>query len=258
MKRGFSLVELSIVLVILGLLTGGILSGQSLIHAAELRRTTSLLARYQAAIYSFRDKYMEPPGDFTKATDFWTSAGGTGMDSTCLSAQTSGSRATCNGDGDWQIFDLAGIGTAERFLAWKHLANAGLVEGSYTGKSNGAPNTVSFVPGDNAPAGPLSNNFYDIVHLSTATFSTLFVTGTALDSNFLSIFSTRANWGAMKPEDAWNIDKKLDDGMPATGSIFTPKKTGFLGPNCASSDLITATYDFTQTDPNCMVVTRFE
>lgn len=57
-KRGFSLVELSIVLVILGLLTGGILAGQSLIRAAELRAVSTEYSRYATAVQSFRDKYF--------------------------------------------------------------------------------------------------------------------------------------------------------------------------------------------------------
>ena len=71
MKNGFSLVELSIVLVILGLLTGGILGGQALIRAAELRAATTESQRYLAAINSFRDKYFALPGDMAIATRFW-------------------------------------------------------------------------------------------------------------------------------------------------------------------------------------------
>lgn len=74
--RGFSLVELSIVLVILGLLTGGILSGQSLIRAAELRSVVTDIQQIQTSIYSFRDRYMALPGDMKDATDFWGIAGG--------------------------------------------------------------------------------------------------------------------------------------------------------------------------------------
>lgn len=67
MTRGFSLVELSIVLVILGLLTGGILAGQSLIRAAELRSVTTEYGRWVTAMHSFRDKYMAIPGDMRDA-----------------------------------------------------------------------------------------------------------------------------------------------------------------------------------------------
>lgn len=60
--KAFSLVELSIVLVILGLLTGGILAGQSLIRAAELRAVSTEYSRYITATQSFRDKYFAVPG----------------------------------------------------------------------------------------------------------------------------------------------------------------------------------------------------
>ena len=69
-KQGFSLVELSIVLVILGLLTGGILTGQSLIRAAELRSVTTEFQKYQTAMMTFRDRYMALPGDMRNATAF--------------------------------------------------------------------------------------------------------------------------------------------------------------------------------------------
>ena len=71
MKRAFSLVELSIVLVILGLLVGGVLSGQSLIAAAALRSVTTQEARWVAATQTFRDKYFALPGDMNNATSFW-------------------------------------------------------------------------------------------------------------------------------------------------------------------------------------------
>ena len=73
MRKGFSLVELSIVLVILGLLVGGVLSGQSLIRAAELRAATQEYQRYYTATQTFRDKYFAIPGDFNNAQAFWDS-----------------------------------------------------------------------------------------------------------------------------------------------------------------------------------------
>ena len=54
-RHAFTLVELSIVLVILGLLVGGVLSGQSLIHSAQLRVVTTELDNYKTAMNSFRD-----------------------------------------------------------------------------------------------------------------------------------------------------------------------------------------------------------
>ena len=67
-QRGFTLVELSIVLVILGLLVGGVLSGQSLIRAAELRAVSTEHSKFVTAMNSFRDKYFAAPGDMKPPT----------------------------------------------------------------------------------------------------------------------------------------------------------------------------------------------
>lgn len=96
MRHGFSLVELSIVLVILGLLVGGVLTGQSLIRAAELRSVSTEFAKYQAAVNTFRDKYFALPGDMNNATSFW------GKDNVACAAHTgtAATPGTCNGDGN--------------------------------------------------------------------------------------------------------------------------------------------------------------
>ena len=62
-KRGFTLIEMSIVLVIIGLIVGGILVGQNLIRAAEVRATVSQVEKYQAAVATFREKFGALPGD---------------------------------------------------------------------------------------------------------------------------------------------------------------------------------------------------
>jgi prepilin-type N-terminal cleavage/methylation domain-containing protein len=77
MRHGLSMVELSIVLFIFGLLTGSILDGQSLIKAAEPRSLRTDISLYQSALFAFRDKYMALPGDMTNATSFWGTAVGT-------------------------------------------------------------------------------------------------------------------------------------------------------------------------------------
>ena len=60
----------------------------------------------------------------------------------------------------------------------------------------------------------------------------------------------------MKPEDAWNIDTKFDDGVPYTGGYFTTLKDASVAPNCTTSDLATATYDFTQTSKYCLLAAK--
>lgn len=249
-RKGFSLVELSIVLVILGLLTGGILAGQSLIRAAELRSVTSDMQRYFTAYMTFMDKYMGLPGDFNKATSFWQSAGGTGGDVACINAQTSGSAATCNGTGDGQISDTSGYTYSERFMAWKHLANAGLIEGSYTGKTTGATGTYTAVAGTNVPASKLSNGKYDIYYITEAASVTSYFTGSQFDANAFSLFGSG---GYLKPEEAWGLDVKLDDGSPVYGRLVAQRPGGTMPNNCATSDADTATYNLTSTINQCIM-----
>lgn len=138
-RQAFSLVELSIVLVILGLLVGGVLAGQSLIRAAELRAVSTEYSRYTAAVNSFKDKYFAIPGDMNNAVRFWgAQAGGTadGSNTTCEALTTPATgTATCNGNGDGQVHQVS-TGWYERFRLWQHLANAGLIEGSYSGISS--------------------------------------------------------------------------------------------------------------------------
>jgi len=123
-KQGFSLVELSIVLVILGLLVGGVLSGQSLIRAAELRKYITLQDRYRTALLSFRDKYFALPGDMTNATAFWGAKSATN----CLNnagAAVNTATGTCDGNGDGNIYYQAsrmtkptGFGNSFRARDW--------------------------------------------------------------------------------------------------------------------------------------------
>ncbi len=134
MKQAFSLVELSIVLVILGLLTGGILAGQSLIRAAEVRSVGTDYNRYVAATQTFRDKYMAIPGDMNNATRFWTRQVNA---SHCVtnSAAAVSTPGTCDGNGDGNVYGWSpnASESGESFQFWRQLALAGLVEGSYTG-----------------------------------------------------------------------------------------------------------------------------
>lgn len=252
MRQGFSLVELSIVLVILGLLTGGILAGQSLIKAAEIRSVISDFQRYHAAFYSFRDKYLAIPGDFNNATAFWGSAGGDGANTTCLSAQSNASQATCNGSGDGQIGQIAGAAGSERFLSWKHLANAGLVQGNYTGKTNGALATYTAVINENVPASKIATGFFDLSHIQTGASN--WNTSSKIDTPAILLYGSPAGgYALLKPEDAWNIDVKLDDGSPVHGKVFTTKNTATNGAGCASSDAADAVYVVTNTNPLCLL-----
>lgn len=229
MRKGFSLVELSIVLVILGLLVGGVLSGQSLIRAAELRATGTEYQRYLTAVGSFRDKYFALPGDMNNATQFWATAG------TCPgnNASPSTTAATCNGDGDGQI-TLTNANSNEVFRFWQHLANAGLVEGSYSGVANSATAAAAESRlGWNVPASKLSNAGWTPQYIGSVAINSasgLFEGdyGNLWYYGAVSAANLTGDPSILKPEEAWNIDTKLDDGKPGTGRITTWEGS----PNC--------------------------
>ncbi len=216
MNRAFSLVELSIVLVILGLLTGGILAGQSLIRAAELRAANTEYQRYLTAIGSFRDKYFALPGDFGKATDFWGTA------TACPGISSTPAGGTCNGTPDSTLQPAASTAN-ELFRFWQHLAYAGLIEGTYSGTSGDTTATnYTAIVGTNIPSSKLPNSGWGAATIGLASVADT----TYFDGPYGTFFFLGAQTAAslpttinMKPEEAWNIDTKADDGKPATGKI---------------------------------------
>ena len=106
-QSGFTLIEIAIVLVIIGLLLGGVLKGQELITSARVRNMISQQDGIKAAYFGFLDRYRALPGDYAAAS-------------------SNIKEVATNGDGDGQIE----TGT-ESILAWEHLSKAGFINGSY-------------------------------------------------------------------------------------------------------------------------------
>lgn len=219
MKRGFSLVELSIVLVILGLLVGGILAGQSLIRAAELKGVLRDVRKYSTAVAAFQDKYRGLPGDLVNATSFWTSG-------------------TVNGNADSYINgpqnDLTGdyLSKYEGPLAWQHLALAGLVEGQFTGGygSTAGSNSGSLQPGVNVPRSSYPNTGFMFVTNRQSGLWALVSGG--MQSNEL--------WGnSWQVGDIYSLDIKNDDGMPNLGRIRATNSAGAAN-ICVDSPILPA------------------
>lgn len=249
----FSLVELSIVLVILGLLTGGILGGQSLIRAAELRAVTTEYNRWVTATRTFQDKYFALPGDMTNAQSFWGVAHAT--PSVC-EVTPSTTTATCNGDGNGQVsYYAVGNSANESFRFWQHLANAGLIEGTYDGVTHGS--NVYSATSANVPKSRLGNGHWHISHWGPVTGDAYLFDGQY--GNAMVVGGLLANdWPNMslfKPEELWNIDTKLDDGRPAQGKVLS----GGLFANCttaANSADLNADYRLNQPAVSCFLMSR--
>lgn len=254
-KSGFSLVELSIVLVILGLLTGGILAGQSLIRAAELRSVSTDLARYTAAVHTFRDKYFAIPGDMSTATKFWGAQDGTTGNTAACRTTASTTALTCNGNGDGFIWSMdSAVTYSEVHRFWQHLANAGLIEGTYTGIGNGG--VYVFTPGTNSPRSRLSNSGWAMQAIGTVPTGTVYA-GSYGNAFYFGVTAPSGppDGFALKAEEMWNIDTKLDDGKPAYGSITSYVSSA--RPNCSTTDVpSTAEYVLTATAAGCNMVIK--
>lgn len=148
LKQGFTLVELSIVLVILGLLVGGVLAGQSLIRSAELRAIIREKDQYVVALNAFKEKYMAIPGDMANAYAFWGATCGT---------NTTAIATGCNGDGD----GIIQYATSENVKAWEHLSRAGLIEGSFDGTGS-IPSAAVALAANNTPQSKFSQGYWNI------------------------------------------------------------------------------------------------
>ncbi|WP_446325543.1 type II secretion system protein [Blastomonas sp. CACIA14H2] len=252
-QSGFSLVELSIVLVILGLLTGGILAGQSLIRAAELRAVSTEYSRYTTAVQTFRDKYFMLPGDMTNATDFWGVAGGDGSvgHNACRTAVViEGHTGTCRGDGT-SILEHNGAGDARLF--WEHLRLSGLVEGAFYPWSFSNNNAVT---GVHVPSSKIGNQAgWFACHTTRGSF------GRPARNMFIL---TSAPWttaacsggltaGISAPE-AWGIDTKMDDGLATTG-IMTAMNSFNAQTDCLtdnfSLETISSQYELNRDISSC-------
>lgn len=257
-QAGFTLIEMAVVLAVIALVIGCVLVGKSLIHNAELQSVISDVNRFRQAAKMFREKYHYLPGDFPRAEEFWGALAG------CPETVTSELRTenTCDGTGDGYIGGIqppptpsAITGTAqevrEPIRAWQHLANAGFIEGAYSGTE--APGTMGgLTPGLNIPGGPIMGSGYTLHFASPyvdwdatldaypAEYGHILVFGCAkcpiLGGLFLGVGSPAAR-AFLTPEDALWIDQKSDDAKPGTGKVLSYRPTIVqVSTNCTTSD----------------------
>ena len=118
-QQGFTLIEIAIVLVIIGLLLGGVLKGQELITSARVRNLISQQDGVKAAFFGFQDRFRALPGDYTAATTNIV-----GVATTALRTATATATATAASSRLRRLY--------ENVLAWEHLSKAGFINGTYT------------------------------------------------------------------------------------------------------------------------------
>jgi prepilin-type N-terminal cleavage/methylation domain-containing protein len=264
---GFTLIELSIVLVVIGLIVGGILVGQSLINAAALRSQISQIEKYNTAANTFREKYGYLPGDITQqaVTQFNFTAA-------TIRAGTPGS-----GDGNGELDGNGGLGsydtvayawsqTGENLFFWEDLStNSNLIEGGfnsatsyhgYVGNSGNSYSCTSITAcSPYFPYAKIGNGAFVYVYSGYASKYSNGGPTAGLGPNFFGVafINGVAEWGAVTPAPALTvtqaaaIDAKVDDGLPTAGNVLAQYLGGNVGQPIwstnASSPNATTCYD---------------
>lgn len=193
-QAGFTLIEIAIVLVIIGLLLGGVLKGQELITGARVRNVIQQQDGVKAAYFGFLDRFRALPGDFSGAK-----------------AAIAGVSDDGNGDGKIQTV-AAGAAKEEGILAWHHLAKAGFINGSYKYDT-----TQSDATNPKNPYGGFMAILFDKVYGD----------GSGSDRHNLK---TGPN---IPVEILSEIDRKTDDGAPYTGSFQSSTYSSAAGASTA-------------------------
>lgn len=201
-QAGFTLVEIAIVLVIIGLLLGGILKGQEMITQAKIKNVINDFNGITAAVTSYQDRYRAVPGDDIGANARWN---------TLVPPPNSG-----NGDG--VVTGLynnitANPPTVESNLFWQHLRIAGFIAGATTGLTAGAPPP-------NATGG--------MIGVETGN------PGAGTGLGFTSLIMCTSN---LPDKVAIAVDTQADDGAPGTGQVRGQLQTQPSPPTAASAGI---------------------
>lgn len=220
-KNGFTLVELAIALMVIGLLIGGVLKGQELIENARVTATIRQIKAYDTATMVFRSTYNALPGDTRRPNRI----------PNC-------NDALCNvaGNGNGRIGDIGSGGgadpnaNAEIHNFFTHLSKAGMIQGPEGGTSSQTGDEFD-ISAENYDL------FFPRLPFETVTdFRTAFV---AMQMGPNTADVRRAQFyiaRSLPPSAADQIDTKIDDGAACTGDVITERNDGCI---IATDDIIT-------------------
>ena len=192
--KGFTLIELSIVIVIIGLIVAGVVGGQNLVEQAKVRSVITEFKQYKTAVNVFKLEYGHIPGDIPNATSYWT--GG----------------VTANGNGNNFLLSNP---MNEEVRAWQHLSLAEIIPGEYTGVHSGNRTVI----GENVPKSAYPNSGWRM----SKTINYTIVYGIELGFHLTHADSGAVAWHdlpSLSGVHAYSLDNKMDDGIPNRGIVI--------------------------------------
>lgn len=249
-QKGFTLIELAIALMVIGLLIGGVLKGQELIQNAKVTQTIRQFDSYKTAVMIFNASYNALLGDIRQpnripgctvspCSDAGNGNGILEPPRCCIEYYSAAQQYTFQQGGDGKNF-------------WRHLAKAGLISSVQSG--DGAVNASN--PGEYFPGTPWDGSLWVHMHYWTSRCVTGVGCFAANGIGIQPITQTAASKAAVPVRAAAAIDRKLDDGKPYFQGEITINddwRVGFTATSlsCATVRDLNADYNEANTGGSC-------
>ena len=250
-EKGFTLVELAIVLIIVGLLIGGILQGQELIRNSQITATATQAQAVEAALNSFRDSFGTFPGDLEQANIRLPNCAA----APCLLAAAPVSNGRIDTDPGAAV-----AATQEGLAAFAQMAAADLISGVNPTPVNAALNlTDEVLETELGGSGFTVGYVTDLTAITGESGTTPWTPGHYIGFTGVTLAAVATGAGnttnAFEAEAAAKIDSKIDDSRPNTGTVRAggPVAAG----ECANAADLTGIYA-NQTLQSCTVFIKVQ